>query len=339
MPPAQQAGLAGPGAPAPPREGTARKGGKGGFGLVFLGALFLFYGIMFSSSFVARIGAALDKGSSDPRIPLPRSLYRQVQRAEHAIRELRLDDSSDTPVVRRTKEASRGQVIADLTTSFEIRLKPMGHSDAECRERASEWAGAFVKQGVAAFRETREAGTVLLLSYVLAGVVTALATLAVFREKRVPEVLVRVGLRNPEASIGRSLLAGLIAGSAAAAFGAVYLLALKHVPALRSLFGEDAAATRPAMWLIALAVAAAPLFEEFLFRGLLYQGLRRSFRPWVAVATSATIFAIVHPPVSALPVFVLGVATALAFDRTRLLLAPMVAHAVYNAAVLGLQAR
>ncbi len=199
----------------------------------------------------------------------------------------------------------------------------------------------FVLQGVAAMilvAADAPQGTVLLLSFVIGGLVTALATLAVFQEKRVPRVLVTVGLRNPEASTGQSLLVGLTAGGAAAAFGAIYLLGLKELPALRSFIGERTATTPPAIWLIALAVLAAPLFEEFLFRGLLFQGLRRSFRPWIAVVGSAALFAIVHPPVSALPVFVLGLATALAFERTRLLLAPMVAHAVYNAVVLSLQA-
>ncbi len=199
----------------------------------------------------------------------------------------------------------------------------------------------FVVQGIAGMVLAMagvETGAVLLLSFVLAGVVTSLSTLAVFHEKRVPEVLTTVGLRNPEAPLGRTLCVGLLAGATAAAFGSIYLLGLKEWPALRSFLGEDAAPTPPAVWLLLLAVLAAPLFEEFLFRGLLYQGLRRSFRPGFAVVASAALFAIVHPPVSALPVFVLGLATALAFERTRLLLAPMVAHAVYNAVVLSLQA-
>jgi len=48
--------------------------------------------------------------------------------------------------------------------------------------------------------------------------------------------------------------------------------------------------------------------------------------------------AVVHPPFAALPVFGLGVATALVYyDRTRLLLAPMAAHAVYNGIMVGYQ--
>ena len=60
-------------------------------------------------------------------------------------------------------------------------------------------------------------------------------------------------------------------------------------------------------------------------------------KPFVAILISAAIFAIVHPPVSFVPVFALGVATAFAFERTRLLLAPVLTHVIYNAAVMAMQ--
>lgn len=213
----------------------------------------------------------------------------------------------------------------------------------------------FVLQGMAAMLlglADVAGGTVLLLSFVLAGLATTLSTLAVFREKRVPDVLATVGLRRttvppiqqmelpPEHRIGFGWLGvGALAGAAAASFGSIYLLGLKEFPALRSFFGAEALATPPEWWLLLLAIFAAPIFEEFIFRGLLHQGLRRSVRPWCAALASAALFAIVHPPASALPVFGLGLATAIAFERTRLLHAPMVAHAIYNAVVLWLQAR
>jgi hypothetical protein len=56
-----------------------------------------------------------------------------------------------------------------------------------------------------------------------------------------------------------------------------------------------------------------------------------------AAVASAAVFAIVHPPMSMIPVFVLGLCAALAYERSRLLIAPMVVHAIYNAAVIGWQ--
>jgi membrane protease YdiL (CAAX protease family) len=52
---------------------------------------------------------------------------------------------------------------------------------------------------------------------------------------------------------------------------------------------------------------------------------------------SAALFAIVHPPLSMLPVFGLGLCTAFAYERSKGLAAPMLVHAIYNAVVLGYQ--
>jgi len=87
-------------------------------------------------------------------------------------------------------------------------------------------------------------------------------------------------------------------------------------------------------WLIGLTVLAAPLCEEFIFRGLIFGGLRRTLAPLPSALVSAAIFAVVHPPLSMLPVFVLGLCTAWAYQRSPTLLAPMLVHALYNAAVV-----
>ncbi len=92
-----------------------------------------------------------------------------------------------------------------------------------------------------------------------------------------------------------------------------------------------------ALWLLGLTVLAAPLCEEFIFRGLIQGGLRRSLPAWQAIGIAAALFAIVHPPASMLPVFVLGLCTGLAYERSGSLLAPMLVHAGYNAAILAFQ--
>jgi membrane protease YdiL (CAAX protease family) len=52
---------------------------------------------------------------------------------------------------------------------------------------------------------------------------------------------------------------------------------------------------------------------------------------------SAALFAIVHPAVSIVPVFALGMCTAYAYERGKGLLAPMLVHAIYNGAVVAFQ--
>ena len=93
---------------------------------------------------------------------------------------------------------------------------------------------------------------------------------------------------------------------------------------------------KPGAWLVPLAVVAAPIFEETIFRGLVFGGLRRSVRFAYAALASAAIFAVVHPPIAFPAVFVLALVAAAVYERTQLLLAPMVTHAFYNAVVLAL---
>ncbi|MCC7646043.1 MULTISPECIES: CPBP family intramembrane glutamic endopeptidase [unclassified Janthinobacterium] len=91
------------------------------------------------------------------------------------------------------------------------------------------------------------------------------------------------------------------------------------------------------LWLLTLSVLAAPLCEEFIFRGLLQGGLRRSLPAWQAVTVAAALFAVMHPPAAMLPAFVLGLCTGYAYERSGALLAPMLVHAGYNAALLAYQ--
>jgi membrane protease YdiL (CAAX protease family) len=134
--------------------------------------------------------------------------------------------------------------------------------------------------------------------------------------------------------VPRALLFGLAGGLAASCIGIVYLrvAASMHVLPPMQLAERDVM-----LWLGTLAILAAPLFEEFIFRGLIFGGLRRTLKPSIAILASAAIFAIVHPPLSMIPVFFLGVSAAVVYERTKMLAAPMLVHAIYNAAVLGFQ--
>jgi len=124
-----------------------------------------------------------------------------------------------------------------------------------------------------------------------------------------------------------------VAGSAVAALAGIACAALLPQPAA-SLPGV---LSWNGLWLLALGVLAAPLCEEFIFRGLLQGGLRRSLPAWQAIGIAAALFAVVHPPASMLPVFVLGLCAGFAYERSGALLAPMLVHAGYNAALLAYQ--
>lgn len=83
-----------------------------------------------------------------------------------------------------------------------------------------------------------------------------------------------------------------------------------------------------------VAVIAAPIAEEILFRGVLYGALRRH-GVWVATVVSALLFALLHPVIDMPAVFVLGVLMGLVYEVSGSLWVPMAMHAVNNAYAMG----
>ena len=117
-----------------------------------------------------------------------------------------------------------------------------------------------------------------------------------------------------------SLLTGIGLGLALGLFGRSYLSLLHHLPAAAEILDRSKAQMETIPYLYAstlmIAVLIAPVAEEYLFRGLLYRALDREWGGWPAVGGSAAFFAIYHPFLSWLPVFVVGVANAVIFKRT-----------------------
>jgi ABC-2 type transport system permease protein len=192
----------------------------------------------------------------------------------------------------------------------------------------------FVLQGVAlAILHAADAplpvAEMVWIAFCVAGALTyGLMRLVYWRAHTagVPRLL---GERMPQA-----LLLGAAGGAVASLVGLLYI---KIAGAMGFLAPAAAPDRTTALWLGMLAVAAAPLFEEFIFRGLIFGGLRRSFGIVPATLASAAIFAVIHPPLSVIPVFGLGICAALTYERTKMLAAPMLVHAIYNAVIVGLQ--
>lgn len=183
---------------------------------------------------------------------------------------------------------------------------------------------------------------VLPLAFVAAGLLVASTALWVFHRSGIPQLAVALGLRRP-AGHGRvggldAVGLGLAAGLAAASVAVVYLEVIEQVEFLRRMRDEMVRSSSPEpgkreLWLFLTVVVAAPLFEEFIFRGVFYRGLRRSLSAPLAALASALVFALVHPALAALPVFVLALLSALAYERSRWLVTPVIAHVLYNAVV------
>jgi len=86
------------------------------------------------------------------------------------------------------------------------------------------------------------------------------------------------------------------------------------------------------------AVVLAPVVEEFLYRGVLLSALMRGTGAIAALVVSSALFALVHAPAepqAVAPLFFLGMALAYAAYRTRSLVAPVLAHALFNALMVA----
>jgi membrane protease YdiL (CAAX protease family) len=81
------------------------------------------------------------------------------------------------------------------------------------------------------------------------------------------------------------------------------------------------------------AIILAPLLEEILFRAILYRGIKQHGHPRLALFGSALLFATIHLSLlTFVPLTVLAVILALLYDRADNLMAPIVAHSLFNAA-------
>jgi membrane protease YdiL (CAAX protease family) len=188
-------------------------------------------------------------------------------------------------------------------------------------------------------------GMHMLLSFVLAGALTTLASLYLLQRAGIPDLLRTLGLARsiPGArAVWRNVLLGCGVGAAASLLALVYMRVLARYPELlKSILPDESLARMFAdeqrVSFVLLAIVGAPLVEEYLFRGLVFRGMQRSLGTAWAVLGSAAVFALVHPAISALPVFVLGVAAALVFQRGGRLWGPIACHMTYNAIVLGVQ--
>ena len=131
-----------------------------------------------------------------------------------------------------------------------------------------------------------------------------------------------------------SLVPGVVGGIALGLFAFGYVTVLHHIPftaeILRKSQEEMSKIPYLKIWFSIMAIAFAPFAEEYLFRGLLFRALDREWGGWRAVIGSAAFFAIYHPPLSWLPVGLLGVANALLFKKTGRLAPAVVLHMVYN---------
>jgi membrane protease YdiL (CAAX protease family) len=123
-----------------------------------------------------------------------------------------------------------------------------------------------------------------------------------------------------------------VGGACGLVSGALALGYLQLLKRLGVSLPEVSGASRIAIGV--MAVGLAPLAEEIFFRGWLFPCIEDELSPgrrrWLAPLICAFAFAAVHPPLSFVPVFALGVVTSLLFARTRALGPAIAAHLFHN---------
>ena len=85
-------------------------------------------------------------------------------------------------------------------------------------------------------------------------------------------------------------------------------------------------------WAILSAVVAAPILEEVLFRGLIFESCGERFGKGVALIISALLFGVIHiVPVQMINAFVVGLILGYVYLKTRSLVSVIIIHAINNA--------
>lgn len=85
-------------------------------------------------------------------------------------------------------------------------------------------------------------------------------------------------------------------------------------------------------WAILSSVIAAPILEEVLFRGLIFESCAERFGKGVGLLLSALLFGVIHiVPVQVINAFVVGLILGYVYLRTRSLVSVIIIHAFNNA--------
>lgn len=101
--------------------------------------------------------------------------------------------------------------------------------------------------------------------------------------------------------------------------------------AVGKIFGDYRASWSWAVVVFLIVVLVAPLCEEIVYRGLLWEAVDRRWGRWVALAVTTVVFALAHLEFTRLPLLlVVAIPVALARLHSGGLLASIVAHQVTN---------
>lgn len=204
--------------------------------------------------------------------------------------------------------------------------------------------GAIVGRGV--IQQNILTFNILAYQFLVLGVLVSAVWLAVVRFKVGPSAL---GFRVPD---WHNLLTAVVVGAAAVFLGSILVTDFFHtfLPqyGLKGNATQVLAGVHHHMPLLTRVVTVlwagveAPLAEETLFRGIIFQGLRHFFGRWFpytyavlsGAVSSGLLFGLAHFEPQTLPVlFFVGIVLAYVFQYGRSVFASALVHGILNASV------
>lgn len=196
------------------------------------------------------------------------------------------------------------------------------------------------KSGIHGFRQDESLGNIVVGTLSLQGASWLLIPL--FLRQHQTGWREAFGFRGPKIKHPLPLTLGFIV-----VFAVVMLLQCSCILMLKK-FGwpvEDQAAVKlvtdaKSLWTVVylgvFAVVIAPVAEEFIFRGMLFPFIKQLGFPKLAWFGVSFLFALIHADKTIfIPLFVLALALTWLYEKTDNLLAPITAHALFNAANLA----
>lgn len=167
----------------------------------------------------------------------------------------------------------------------------------------------------------------LTISY---GVSAAMTAGVILSELRSQKVLIRASLPvfRKQGSLLSTVMV-VVGVSMSYVITYVWMHALPSIPFFRD-FGVPQYET--GFYAVLMRTVLAPVFEEFLFRGILFGALRQRWGFWPAAVLSSVIFAILQPPSLFVIALVQGIILATSYDRSKMLATPILIRAILGAA-------
>lgn len=194
-------------------------------------------------------------------------------------------------------------------------------------------AGMLHKTGVAGFHHDDDFGNILIATLTFQGVTWILIPIFL----RLADARIRDAFGLNLWNFFRALGWAVIILIAALAFEYAYELTLQaigwHPPSQTAVELLNNAPLWPTgIYLAFFAVVLAPVAEEFIFRGVLFTFVKNLGFPKTAWIVVSLLFALVHGDVGIfVPLFFLALLLTWLYEKTENLLAPIIAHALFNA--------